>query len=263
MKHIASRDNTTLKHLYRLAQSSSARKREQETLLDGAHLISAALAHQIPFQALLTLEDENKPAEFLEIIAQAQSQNIEIITLPGPLFAHISPVDTPSGLMAWINWPERENLPRAANESMLILDAIQDPGNLGTLMRTAAAAGIVHVGLTPGCAQAWSPRVLRAAMGAHFLLHITEALNAPETLSAFNGEILATVPEDSATTLYQLDLRGPIAWLVGAEGQGLTPTLKACATQTVRIPMPGAMESLNVAAATAICLFEQVRQKNT
>ena len=139
------------------------------------------------------------------------------------------------------------------------LDSVQDPGNLGTILRTAAAVGIPEVLLTPGCAQAWAPRVLRAAMGAHFSLRILENVAASEVLQGFKGHILAADLRD-AVDLYALDLRGPVAWLFGSEGQGLSPAIAALATKRVKIPMPGGMESLNVGVAAGVCLFEQVRQ---
>ena len=124
----------------------------------------------------------------------------------------------------------------------------------------AAAAGVREVLLTAGCAGAWSPRALRAGMGAHFVLHIHERVDAVHALGAFRGAILATALGEGARSLYELNLDAPVAWLFGAEGQGVSPALLACASQRVIIPMAGDIESLNVAAAVAVCLFEQVRQ---
>jgi TrmH family RNA methyltransferase len=114
--------------------------------------------------------------------------------------------------------------------------------------------------LTAGCAQAWSPRALRAGMGAQFLLRIREQADVAALLQHYPGPILATGLQGGARALYEHDLRGAVAWLFGAEGRGLSPELTALASAVVVIPMPGAVESLNVAAAAAVCLFEQVRQ---
>jgi TrmH family RNA methyltransferase len=131
---------------------------------------------------------------------------------------------------------------------------------LGTILRTAAAAGIETVFLSEGCAQAWSPRVLRAAMGAHFLLSIYEKVNIAELLASYQGVSMAT-GLDGARNLYEINLRQPIAWLFGSEGQGLSVNTMALAQQKVMIPMAQGVESLNVAAAAAVCLFEERRQK--
>ena len=140
-----------------------------------------------------------------------------------------------------------------------MLDAIQEPGNLGTLLRTAAAAGIRDVLLGEGCAQAWSPKVLRAGMGAHLALAIHEQAPLARMLAGFAGEIAAPAPE-APESLFELDLRQPVAWLFGNEGAGLSPEVAALATREVCIPMADRTESLNVSAAAAVCLFEQVRQ---
>jgi TrmH family RNA methyltransferase len=142
----------------------------------------------------------------------------------------------------------------------LLLEDIQDPGNLGSMLRSAAAAGCDAVFLSTGCADAWSPKVLRAAMGGHFVLNIHERQDLPGVANAFPGTLLAASLQ-AKRSLYDCDLRGNIAFLVGNEGAGLSAGLLDMATQTVAIPMPGKIESLNAAAATAICLFEAVRQR--
>jgi TrmH family RNA methyltransferase len=144
--------------------------------------------------------------------------------------------------------------------SCVILDTVQDTGNLGTILRSAAAAGIDEVFLSEGCAQAWSPRVLRAAMGAHFVLTIQEKTDIAALVASFKGQVLATGLQQ-AKSLYDLDLTQATAWLFGSEGQGLSEPIMALAHQQVIIPMAQGVESLNVAAAAAVCLFEQRRQK--
>ncbi|MEY3202702.1 MAG: hypothetical protein RIR70_2252, partial [Pseudomonadota bacterium] len=130
----------------------------------------------------------------------------------------------------------------------------------GTLLRTAAAAGATAVWLTKGCAQAWSPKVLRAGMGAHFCLPIVEGVDLTLALAKTSTTSIATTL-DATQSLFETDLTGPTIWLFGAEGKGLSEDIKARATARITIPMPGPMESLNVAAAAAICLFEQARQR--
>jgi TrmH family RNA methyltransferase len=145
-----------------------------------------------------------------------------------------------------------------------VLDNLQDPGNLGSLLRSAAAAGIKHVFCSAGTVSAWSPKVMRAGMGAHFLLHIYEnvallPLLSTQLTTTRAMPVLAT-SSYAAQTVYQVDLNQPVIWMFGHEGQGLSDELMNCATEQVTIPHQGKIESLNVAACAAICFFEQVRQ---
>ena len=141
----------------------------------------------------------------------------------------------------------------------VVLDAIQDAGNVGTLLRTAAAAGVRHVILGQGCAGAWTPRVLRAGQGAHFVLSVHEDADLADFMADYEGTTVVTCL-DGALSLYDARWQGPVAWVFGAEGQGVRRELIDIARLRVRIPMPGQVESLNVAAAAAVCLFEGVRR---
>ena len=136
----------------------------------------------------------------------------------------------------------------------------QDPGNLGSLLRSAAAAGIHQVFLSKSSVHAWSPRVLRAGMGAHFMLNIYEQCELEPLMRTFKGRVIAT-SHHAKSSLYELDLTGKVALLFGNEGAGLSQELLAAAHSVASIPMPGKAESLNIAAAAAVCLFERVRQQ--
>ena len=131
---------------------------------------------------------------------------------------------------------------------------------MGSILRTAVAPGTRQVFLSRTSVFAWAPKFVRAGMGAHFFLSIYEGLDLAEVGRSFGGTIIATAPR-APISLYDVDLRGDVAWLFGNEGAGLSSEAKAIATKQVRIPMPGPAESLNVAAAAAICLFEQIRQR--
>ena len=137
---------------------------------------------------------------------------------------------------------------------------VQDPGNVGAILRTAAAAGVGQALLGPGCAAAWSPKVLRAGQGAHFALAIHEDADLGAFMADYRGTTAVTCL-DGATPLYAATWNGPLAWVFGAEGQGVRRELIDAAGLRIRIPMPGAVESLNVGAAAAICLFESVRRR--
>lgn len=257
MKQITSRDNPTVKHLHALATSAKDRRSSCETLLDGAHLLGVALERGVQLLRVVVSESGRRLPEIAALLARCPSEIC--IELPDRLFAHVSPVDAPSGVLAVVAMPAAPAM-AVPTGSCVVLDGVQDPGNLGTILRTSAAAGVADVLLTPGCAQAWSPRVLRAAMGAHFGLRIREGVDASAALAGYPGEILAADLRDSVE-LYDLDLRGPVAWLFGSEGQGLSKAVAALATKRVLIPMPGGMESLNVGVAAGVCLFEQLRQR--
>ncbi len=256
---LSSRDNPRIKHLHALASSARERRKHGETVLDGAHLIEAAVHAGKVLKAVYVSTSGLAQGEIVTLLDQLAS-DVTVTELADPLFAHVSPVDTPSGLLALIDIPAQEPSLAPARASLVVLDAVQDPGNLGTILRTAAAAGIRTALLTPGCAQAWSPRVLRAGMGAHFQLAIHEQVDALAVLADYPGKVLATGLTERARALYSVDLTSAVAWLFGAEGQGLSPALLARADEIVTIPMAAGMESLNVGAAAAVCLFEQVRQ---
>ncbi|MDR0633800.1 MAG: RNA methyltransferase [Azoarcus sp.] len=255
---LASRDNPRIKLLAALAGNARARREYNQTLLDGVHLLDCALAAGVPLREVCVSESGRLRPEIAALLARLPDGLIPVC-VPDALFARLSPVDTPTGILASIA-PPAPVPAQAAQTSVVVLDAIQDPGNLGAILRTAAAAGIGAVWLTPGCAQVWAPKTLRAGMGAHFRLRISEQVDALASLADHGGRVVATGVGPSARVLFDVDLRGPLAWLFGAEGQGVSPALFARADEIVTIPMATGIESLNVAAAAAVCLFEQARQ---
>lgn len=257
MKHISSTDNPAFKRLRELATSVRERRKLGQTLLDGVHLVETWLERG-PRPAQMVVSESGRERPEIAALLRRYGEGQDVLLLSDALFAKASPVETPSGILARIDLPPAP-APRLAGGNCIVLDAVQDAGNLGTLLRTAAAAGVRDAVLGEGCAQAWSPKVLRAGMGAHLALTIHEHADIAALLAGHRGEIVAT-QLDAEHSLFDTDLRGPVAWLFGNEGAGLSPLVAALATRQVRIPMPGAAESLNVAAAAAVCLFEQVRQ---
>ena len=259
LRVLSSRDNPFIKQLHLLATSARDRRKLGETVLDGAHLIEAALAAGQALKAVVGSDSGLARAEHRALLA-AVPATVARYQISDALFAHVSPVDSPSGLLALIDIPAPA-APGVLRDSVVVLERVQDPGNLGTILRTAAAAGIGTVLLSEGCAQAWAPRVLRAGMGAHFVLRIEEQVDVLARLTDYPGRKLATALSAAARPVYDIDLRGAVAWLFGAEGQGLSQALLAAADQCVIIPLAGGVESLNVGAAAAVCLFEQRRQQ--
>jgi len=254
VKLIQSRDNAFFKQLKRLAESGRERRKSGRTLLDGVHLVEAYEAVHAPVETLVVAESALAGGEIAAFVAGR-----ELVMLADVLMRDLGLVDTPSGLLAVAAIPAAPGLPDSGADAVL-LDGVQDPGNVGTLLRTAAAAGIRQVLLSPGCAAAWSPKVLRAGQGAHFILAIHEEADLAAFISGYRGVAAVTCLEQS-TSLYEACWEGPLAWVFGAEGQGVRRELLDLAGLRIRIPMPGAVESLNVAAAAAVCLFEAVRRK--
>ena len=255
MKLITSRDNLFFKELFKLSSSAKFRREENLTLLDGAHLLAAYLdSGKLPQHILLNAA-ALRDAEISALLATLE--NVAVTQLDDKLFAELSELKTPTGILALIE--TIASVPIDTHFALLLED-IQDPGNLGSILRSAAAAGCDAVFLSQGCADVWSPKVLRAAMGGHFALRIHQQQNLLDVAKNFSGQLFATSLQ-ATRSLYQCQLQGDIAFMVGNEGAGLSAELLALATHKITIPMPGKVESLNAAAATAICVFEAVRQR--
>jgi len=255
MKNISSSDNPVYKQLKRLSESARARRKSGETLLDGIHLVKASIESGHKPKQIAVAESALSRKEVSSLVDGVL--DIPVVCLTDVLFSMISPVDTPTGVLALIDIPKL-SMPEMT-DFCLMVENVQDPGNLGSILRSAAASGVTQACLSSGCADAWSPKVLRGGMGAHFVLAIEEQVNLVEKLRSFSGVSLAT-SLDADISLFEVSLTGSLAVLVGNEGAGLSADLAAQASMKVRIPMQPQMESLNVAAATAICLFERVRQ---
>ena len=257
MKSVTSRDNPAFKALRLLAKDSREQARQGRTVLDGVHLVADYRARiGLPEQLVVSESGERHP-EVQALLAN--HGDIEILRLRDTLFAEVSGMATPVGLLAVIAIPAAPTGPLAA--SCVLLEGIQDAGNVGAILRTAAAAGVRDIVLGPGCAGAWTPRVLRAAQGAHFGLAMRERGDLAAIARDFAGLSVATLAAGGAS-LYSLDLSGPVAWIFGNEGAGVSPELAAAAKARATIPMASGSESLNVAAAAAVCLFEAVRQRH-
>ncbi len=256
MKSITSADNPRFKALHKLLQSSRERRERGLSLLDGIHLVAAYRDHVgLPEQVVVSKSGLHNP-EILALLKAFAPRGPLVVT--DALFKQLSTVATPTGVLAAIRTPRPPAAP-ADIDACVMLEDIQDPGNLGSILRSAAAAGIKQVFLSKGSVHAWSPRVLRAGMGAHFMLQIHEQCDLPALARAFMGRVIAT-SHHAKKPVFAADLTGKIALVFGNEGAGLSAALANAAREVVAIPMPGKAESLNAAAAAAVCLFERVRQ---
>ncbi len=257
MKSVASRDNAAYKAMARLVSNGSERKRAGLSILDGAHLLAAFLdSGRHPGEVMVNRDGLADP-EIARLVERSAPARVTLLS--DALFTSLSTVDSPTGVLACVETPRGESVPPDA-PLVLALEDIQDPGNVGALLRSAAAAGAGHVLLSPRCAFAWSPKVLRAAMGAHFAVNIVEGADLAAFLAGYRGTSVALAGAGPAS-VYDLDLDAATAFVIGNEGAGLSQPVMRAAKVTARIPMPGRIESLNAGTAGAICLFEAVRQR--
>jgi RNA methyltransferase, TrmH family len=259
MKHISSRDNAFYKELKQLATSSQARRKAGRSLLDGVHLCQSWLDLRGAPEHCVVSEGALTNPEVAAIVGRVEALHAHVSVLPDALFGAISQVEHGVNIVFVVESPVPSKAPGLV-ESSVLLDGVQDPGNVGSILRSAAAAGITQVFCSAGTAFCWSPKVLRAAMGAHFVLEIFENVDLAALIDASGIPVLA-MSGYAQQKLYEVDLRGPVAWLLGHEGQGVAEDLMARATHQVVIPHAGRVESLNVAAAAAVCFFEQLRQR--
>ena len=253
---LSSRDNPIFKRLKKLAESARARREAKMTLLDGEHLLAAYLdAGGTPHTLVRAASaDAGRLAPLAVRCKQTRT-----IVLPDALFAELTPVATPTGVLAEAAWLGPEPVP-SATPFVIVLEDIQDPGNLGAMLRTAAAAGATQAVLSRGCHDPWSPKALRGGQGAQFVLPMRVGENLLAWLQAFDGQRIA-LALGQPCDFYALDLRGALAIVVGNEGAGLSAAVCEASTRCAQIPMLGRVESLNASAALAIAAFEAVRQR--
>lgn len=246
LTHIASRDNPLVKELRRLSQDNTGYRKQGRVWLEGDHLCRAALTRGLK-PALAVFSESFWP------LAQAQYAQAAIknIVIADALLPEISGLESPAPMGFVLELPSAPALQPAA--ASVILDRVQDAGNVGSILRSAAAFGFGQVIALKGTAALWSPKVLRAGMGAHFGLRLLEGMQ-PEALDGLAVPIVVT-SSHHGSFLHRQTLPMPCAWAMGHEGQGVSDALMARASLKVRIDQPGGEESLNVAAAAAICLY--------
>ena len=253
VKLISSRDNPLWLRLRKLAADPGAYRKLGEVWIEGEHLCSAFAQRGLtPSQAVITEAAWELPA-----LRQLASQAASVAIVPAALMATLSALDSPAPIGFMVPWNGVVAL--RAQAPSIVLDRVQDAGNVGTILRSAAAFGFTQVIALKGTAALWSTKVLRSGMGAHFGLHLVEGLS-DDALDALTVPLLAASPH-AAQALHQVALPWPCAWVMGHEGQGVSSALMARCAQSLRIPQPGGEESLNVAAALAVCCYESARQR--
>lgn len=245
--HITSRSNPLIKQMQRLAGDNSAYRRLGRIWIEGDHLCRAALDRQWQPEIAVFCESNWPPA--LIRYAQVAPKNVVI---PDILFREMSGLESP-GEMGFVMPLDSSEALIAPGVATVVLDRLQDAGNVGSVLRSAAAFGFSQVVALTGTAALWGPKVLRAGMGAHFGLRLVEGCNV-QTLAQTLAVPLLVTSSHEGSLLHEADLPWPCAWVMGHEGQGVGSELMTSAAQRLRIAQPGGEESLNVAAAAAICL---------
>lgn len=248
-QHIGSRDNAFLKDLRRLSRDSTAYRKQGKLWVEGEHLCRAALERGV--QPAVAVFSESGWSVAAVQLARASSKNIVV---PDAMFSGISALESPASMGFVIDSPPAATL--QPDLASIILDRVQDAGNVGSILRSASAFGFKQIIALRGTAALWSPKVLRAGMGAHWGLQLMEGVDL-SVLAGLTVPIIVT-SSHRGQLLHQAlaghALATPCAWVLGHEGQGVSAELEALARLHVRIAQPGGEESLNVAAAAAICL---------
>jgi len=251
--HISSRDNPVLQRLRKLSQDGSAYRKLGSIWLEGDHLARACLQRGHAVNLAVITEGAYADAR-LRAIAEAAPR---VLIVPPQLFKGISGLESPAQLGFEVPHAGGQDLTPGLDS--VVLDRLQDAGNVGTILRSAAALGFRQILALKGTVALWSPKVLRAGMGAHFGLRLVEGLSI-EDLAASHLPLVAT-SSHAPQQLHQVRLPVPCAWVMGHEGQGVQDALLQRCSLTVGIPQPGGEESLNVGSAASICLYESARQR--
>ena len=256
---ITSPRNPRLKLVRRLQKSARARRESGLFVAEGVRLAEEALRAGLPARFVLFVEGLSPRG--LAVVEGYRARGAEIWLLSSEAMRSVSATETPQGILLVLPFPALPLPPKP--DFALILDGVRDPGNMGTILRTAWAAAVQAVYLIGGCVDPFNPKVVRAAMGAHF--HLPVRQSSPERLVGMLGgarAYLAAAGEGEPYT--QADFRRPLALLIGGEADGVSEAARrALRPSPVHIPMPGGAESLNAAVAAAVLMFEVVRQRST
>lgn len=249
MTVLRSRDNPRVRHWSKLTHDGRYRKEKRRALIEGPHLLAALLDKGLRPISLLATESALRDREMSSLSAKA---GLSPVVVSESLFRGIVDADSPQGIAAEIEIPAARGNCAAI---CIFLEGVQDAGNVGAILRSAAAFGVGALVLDRKCADPWSPKVLRAGMGGHFSLQIDVVASLEAELERFKGRLICAVPR-GGVALKKADLAGRLGWLFGSEGEGVSPELQEKAVLKLTIPTAAGTESLNVAAAAAICLYE-------
>ena len=249
---ITSAQNPLIKKVHKLSTQKKIRQNEGLSVLDGAHLLTEYLKFdQVPEEILISEKCMNSPE--WEILSSRACSAASVIEIPDDLMTKIAPTKSPSGILTVIQTPSSQLLTPSSLEKILLLDHLQDPGNVGTLIRSAVAAGFEAVISLNSC-ELWSPKVLRSAQGAHFYPTALQEIEDIKQVPDVNWYALSC--DEDSQDLFQTKFKSPLGLIVGNEGAGLSSEISSLKPQNVHIPMHHNFESLNAAVSGSIGMFE-------
>lgn len=258
---VSSSNNDTVKFLRKLTSQQKFRRETQQTVAHGPHLIESYRNWIQEAEMFYVASSAIDNPEVTALVRILESHQIKGVELPDSLYESLSDVHARVGISLVIPVPAADTA-RPLEEDAILLEAVQDPGNLGTILRTARATGIHKVYLSADCTSAWGPKALRAGMGAQFGLTIYEQADLRSIIKQSRIPVYATTLSPDSISLYDIPLHSEVAWLFGSEGRGVSVELQNLAHQRVHIPqVTSSVESLNIAAAAAVCLYERFRHK--
>lgn len=259
MQQITSPNNALIKELKKLNKSNRYCRETGKTIAEGIHLAQELIKHPELIQQIIVRTGAEHSPEVQNVLEDLEDLSKPIIEVPAAIFNEICPVESSVGLLCVISIPASAQI--KCGEDSVYLDGVQDPGNVGTIVRTAVAAGVKTLITSPDSAWIWSPKVLRAGMGAHFALRIVCGYPLQEAVEQSGCQVLVADAR-GGQDLYQTEWgEEPSLWVFGNEGQGVSRLSLELADKVLLIPIEPAVESLNVAIAASVCLFEQRRRK--
>ena len=235
---------------WRSLKDKKGREEHRAFLVEGARMVNEALSSSFPVQAVLLREDYSTDLSL--------PAGVPVFLLPDHVFRSVCDTRTPQGIAAVLGLRAR----KAEGSRLLALDGVQDPGNVGTIIRTADAAGFDGILLSPDCADLFSPKVLRSTMGSVFRLGFSFPDSLPDALSALkkNGYSVLSSQLDGESFFGRKDVSSSFVLIVGNEGNGVSAPVRAVATHRLRLPMRGGAESLNAAVAAGIMMYDLMRE---
>ncbi len=253
---LSSQKNPNIQLVRSLLEQSKARRKHNAFVAEGARVLEDGLASNVPLRFLLYKTSLTTRAKSILGLLKPDQVAFEV---EDRLFDSLSDTEASQGILGVFDIPDHAQPARPG--FVVILDQLRDPGNLGTILRSAEAAGVQAICLPPGTTDVWAPKVVRSAMGAHFRLPLLqwpwEAITAyVEGLAVFHADM------NGQESLWQADFRERTTLLIGGEAEGISPEGRALATHSVRIPMAGKTESLNAAVSASVLMFEALRQRS-
>jgi len=252
---ITSSQNTKLKLVRSLMKRAHDRREANAFVVEGVRLVEEALKTDWKFQFVLYSEGLSERGQ--NLISNLRAKNIDVDDVAGDLLQKLSATETSQGILAVIEFNQIA-LPESLT-FILIPDRIRDPGNLGTLLRSAAATGVQTILLPPETTDIFAPKIVRSGMGAHFQLPIHST--TWEEIKSITNDMQILIADMGGVPCWETDLRKPLALIVGGEAEGVSNEALGLATQKVSIPMTGSVESLNAGVAGSVLMFEVVRQR--